>query len=245
MDDCSTIMIPSSSLFTNQYDQDQYQCTYKCLRNELNIASLIAKQIAEFATMKSQKCDNNVCGKRVMTLFEDHLVYGSLDDQDHHKDLLFCTKCCVRLRGLISGLAEKYQWSNTHIRKNKPTNARLKITKNTVYLLCGDKELSNSSLIRKKGDKYDKQWVYSIANEIMKTPRHKQRGINFVNLVVNIDSSIKEQFQQELIAISGGCPAHGLGRHLAIDIEKWKAVLICQKCNDASITEKYLKDVSS
>ena len=45
-------------LFTNYLDQCQYANIYQCLYEQLNIGSVIAKEIAEFATGQSKKCEN-------------------------------------------------------------------------------------------------------------------------------------------------------------------------------------------
>ena len=78
----------------------------------------------------------------------------------------------------------------------------------------------------------------------MNTGQRKQVMINFVDLVVNMDDRVEKQVKVELTAISGGCPAHGLGQHLQLEIRKWTVVLICERCNNASAKEKYLKDAS-
>ena len=70
-----------NELFTNYLDKCQYENIYKCLHQNLNIESLIAKEIAQFATGQCKKCENyKNCKNDIMTLYQHHSVYGTMDN---------------------------------------------------------------------------------------------------------------------------------------------------------------------
>eukprot|EP01084_Bolivina_argentea_P288941 496035_1 len=93
-----------NKLFSNYLDQCQYDMLFKCLHNELNIRSFMAKIIAELAVGQIKYCENySNCGVDICILHEHNTMNNSLLDYNRYidtntnKESLFCQPCSSEL----------------------------------------------------------------------------------------------------------------------------------------------------
>eukprot|EP01084_Bolivina_argentea_P269221 457489_1 len=82
-------------VFSETYDQEQFEMLFTVLNEYLNIPTCINQKIAAFATGDVTYCDNEKCDLKVVMLYED---FEKETDNKYYRvsnsgDLVWCEEC--------------------------------------------------------------------------------------------------------------------------------------------------------